>query len=99
MACSPLAVCSGAQSRRAGRYTRRLSGVMREIRIRINGTRRLTEPASLAVWCSCVWMALPGPLEYRYLTCARASLVVKLAQTYHKSSSSNTHCTGASMSS
>ena len=56
-ACLPPVAGSEAAVEQVGRYTRRQSGVVREIQV--NGTRRRTEPASLAVW-----MALAGPLEY-----------------------------------
>jgi hypothetical protein len=58
---------------RAGRRAGRQTGVVREIQV--NGTRRLTEPASqlgCVVWWF-LWMASPGPLEHRYLTCAKVS--------------------------
>lgn len=57
-ACLPPVAGSEAAVEQVGRYTRRQSGVVREIQV--NGTRRRTEPASLAVWCggSCGWRRL-----------------------------------------
>jgi hypothetical protein len=108
-ACLPPVAGSEAAVEQVGRYTRR-QAVRRGARDTgewYSAPYRASQLGCVVWWF--LWMASPGPLEHRYLTCAKVSeqvsmtVVLNAVQSVHQLSRehqqflSSEDCTGTSM--